>query len=132
MRLPEATRSLKKIIHLPNYILLKSISIIELCCRLDNAKTYTCFKATLGQYHINTVDHKFKNIKEFTGSSRLMQISLVRISLLFQNFPKIFGFVFFVLFSITAIFIPFMEINDLFEFSSRLLIEVPFIPFSNF
>ena len=64
MRLPEATRSLKKIIHLPNYILLKSISIIELCCRLDNAKTYTCFKATLGQYHINTVDHMFKYINQ--------------------------------------------------------------------
>ena len=64
MRLPEATSSLKKIIHLPNYILLKSISIIELCCRLDNAKTYTCFKATLGQYHINTVDHKFENINQ--------------------------------------------------------------------
>ena len=64
MRLPEATSSLKKIIHLPNYILLKSISIIELCCRLDNAKTYTCFKATIGQYHINTVDHKFENINQ--------------------------------------------------------------------
>ena len=64
LRLPEATSSLKKIIHLPNYILLKSISIIELCCRLDNAKTYSCFKATLGQYHINTVDHKFKNINQ--------------------------------------------------------------------
>ena len=49
----EAARSYKQpknIIHLPNYILLKSISIIELCCRLDNAKTYTCLKATLGQY----------------------------------------------------------------------------------
>ena len=79
MRLPEAARNLKNIIHLPNYILLKSINIIELCCWLDNAKTYTCFTATIGQYHRNTVEWTISlkiSIKKFILGQRIICVMI--------------------------------------------------------